>query len=102
MPQYTYTCPVHSDFEVTRNMREVKATECCPVCEKQSTRNFQADLRGVVDIWYTDGAHKTDYGSSGHKQDRFAKEYERQTGEKAPAPDPNVPRNYKREREKGL
>lgn len=95
MPQYTYLCLKDGNFEVTRHMRDVKATEACPICQTQASRNFQVDLTGVPAIWYTDGSHKGDYSKTGHKQDQAARQYEKTTGEKAPPPATDVPKNYK-------
>lgn len=99
MPTYTYTCPKDGDFEVVLKMQEVTACQECPTCSTHSPRNFQIDLNNVPTIWHTDGAHNTDYGKTGHKQDQLAKAYEKETGEKAPEPAKDVPKNYKVERD---
>lgn len=93
MARYDYCCKQHGVFEVEKAMSEAGREETCPDCGEVANRVFQP----VMDIWHTDGAHKTDYfsgvGRVGTKADQLRENYERTTGEKAPPPAPDVPRN---------
>lgn len=65
----------------------------CAECGKKAARVFSP----VVDVWHCDGAHKTDYfsghGGIGTRAEQLRRKYERVTGEKAPPPARDVPRN---------
>lgn len=89
--RYEFKCVEHGPFIVEAPMKDGPGERSCPTCDEPAQRIYESS----PDIWYTDGAHKTDYFKYGNKQDYLAKEYEAQTGEKAPEPAKDAPRNYK-------
>jgi hypothetical protein len=65
----------------------------CPACQMNMTRVFTAPPV----LFNSDGFHATDYGKGnvgiGDNQELIRKQYERATGEKAPPPAADVPKN---------
>lgn len=93
MARYDYRCDEHGSFEVNKPMSDAGRVETCPVCGVTAARVF-----AVPPVHYhTDGFHATDYfkgnGRAGTKADLLRKDYEKQYGEPAPPPAPDVPRN---------
>ena len=64
----------------------------CPRCGTLMGRIYEV----VPDVWHTDGAHKTDYGSGNHtgtKADALNKAWGSHYNEPPPPPAPEVPKN---------
>ena len=93
MPTYSFICEKCGKFESIMRMKDAVSVTYCPTCGKSSNRDWQRDLTTVGEIWYTDGSHKGDYGKHGHKDDILRKKYEEFTGEKAPPPAKDIPKN---------
>lgn len=97
MPDYTFACSECGNFVITMSMRDAKSVHECPKCGGLSVRNWKEDIDKIGEIWYTDGAHKTDYGKHGHKRDIIMNKYEKITGEKAPPPATDIDTQGSRE-----
>lgn len=85
--RYDFHCPsCKLTFEIVRKMAEAGDPTDCPDCGAQAQRVF-----GVPPVQYkASGFYATDYFKdntfAGSKQDWIRKNYEKQTGEKAPDP----------------
>ncbi len=88
--RYIFRCRQDGEFEITSPMREgpPKYVEC-PECQDEAARVYQS----LTDIWHCQGAHKTDYDRYGDRKEALNKKWEAMTGEKAPEPAKDVPRN---------
>lgn len=90
---YSYRCEDHDIFFVTRSINAPStATEPCPVCSRDSPRDFRADLAPV--IYNGQGFHNTDYwpknpgrGQSADRKEWLNSNWSRYTGDKPPPPD---------------
>ena len=92
MARYDFQCPKCGLIEIAAKMTEVKETMDCPKCGNPIRRIYQP----VPDVWHTDGAHKTDYGSGntvGTKRDALNKAWSKAWGEEPPPPAADVPAN---------
>lgn len=96
MALYNFICAEHGRFEKSMPMADAVSEIACPECGELSHRDWQGDHGNLAWIPYCDGFHVTDYGKRQHKQDALARAYELETGEKAPEPAKDAPRNYKR------
>jgi hypothetical protein len=89
--KYEFVCEDDGLFIIEAPMSIGPQTDECPVCHKRGVRIYGT----APPVYHVDGFHTTDYTSFGHKQDMLRKNYELETGEKAPPPDSN--RNAKRD-----
>lgn len=94
MPTYIYKCINDGVFEIVQKMSEDHTEYPCPDCGLRSKRLFGSPPV----VYHTDGFYTTDRKglvgkSGGDKQDYVRKLYEDTTGEPAPPPATDVPRN---------
>lgn len=96
MPTYVYKCKTHGTFEIIEKMENATWDYPCPDCGLKAQRAAES----LVTDWvpHTDGFYRTDRQGlvgkeGGDKQDYVRKIYEQTTGEKAPPPATDVPKN---------
>jgi len=96
MPTYVYKCKTDGVFEIVQKMEDATWDYPCPECGMKAQRDTNTLVKDVT--YHTDGFYTTDRKglvgkNGGDKQDYVRKIYEQTTGEKAPPPATDVPRN---------
>jgi hypothetical protein len=87
--RYEFRCHEHGSYIITAPIQTGPQQSQCPTCGDEGVRVYEP----VVDVWHTDGAHKTDYNKHGDKLEKLNRDWSRATGEKPPPPAPDIKRN---------